>query len=508
MEKNIIKLITVFIFLLISVSIALSQTHDEEDLNMRRCLLLPIWDKVGGVQAFKVYERLEAYLNESYWCDYKTNSEILNILKSYERNLRQHLENPQILKTIAQKVGVGSLIGIELDTRTDLRGVDVSIVIHGSNGKDIYFKEQIRVERDDLDLISQQIINQLEEYAKIIPYDGKIIGILGSQMTIDTGKINSIKIGDKFKVKRLLRKKEHPLLKKIIDWETDDIALGDIYNITDKQSLGSLREFSKQNIPKIKKGDWIKIEKDDGSDKYADRGLFFGDGKFPDIKGNQFGKLGYVGLSVVLSESEASSYKGGVDRKTEGSFIGLYGNVDIWGTRNFWGSLEVERTMGKYKAKSGPIRNETNSATMSMFEARAGYKYLPMKMFYGPQVDGYLGYASYTYDMEIDAASGFGKFTFHGILFGLKAELPIYKDIRVFFRTDFFLKPGYSEDIVIYGEADKATGYKFQVGGSYDINVSMKAEGAIEMINNEAEFASQNIRFKDTRIRSGMNIIF
>ncbi|MBF0363590.1 MAG: hypothetical protein HQK49_21395 [Oligoflexia bacterium] len=503
-------IVSVFIFTIFMSGYVFAQ-EDSDDLNMRRCTLLPILDKVGGVQAFKVYEKVEENLRESNWCDYRSNSEILNVLKSYERNLKQHLDNPEILKTIAQKVGVGSLIKVDLETRTDLRGVDITIEVRGSNGKDIFFKEQIRADRDDLQVMSQLIINQLVEYSKLIPYDGKIVGILGTQMTIDTGKANSIKIGDRFKVKRLIRKKEHPLLKKIIEWETDEIAQGEIFNVTDRQSLGNLREFSKQHIPKIRRGDWIKIESDsDETDKSGNRTSAFWGDKFPDLKGNRFGKLGFVGLSLVFGESECSTSRNGVTRKMDGTFVGLYANADFWATRNFWGSLEVEKSMGKYKKKDGPvdIGNGANSASMSMVELRAGYKYLPMKMFYGPQLDGYLGYSSYTYDMEVNATNGVGKFSFYGVLFGLRAELPIYKEIRISFRTDFFLKPGYSEDSRIYGEAEKASGYKFQLGGSYDINLSIRTEGVVEMINNEAEFPGQKVSFKDTRIKSGVIIVF
>ena len=48
--------------------------------SMRRCMLLPIRDSVGGALGFKVFTDVERYLKDSQWCYYTSNSEILNIL--------------------------------------------------------------------------------------------------------------------------------------------------------------------------------------------------------------------------------------------------------------------------------------------------------------------------------------------------------------------------------------------------------------------------------------------
>ena len=64
--------------------------------SMRRCMVLPVKDNVGGALGFKVFEEVEQYLRDSEWCYYTSNSEILNILANYKRNLDQVLENPKV----------------------------------------------------------------------------------------------------------------------------------------------------------------------------------------------------------------------------------------------------------------------------------------------------------------------------------------------------------------------------------------------------------------------------
>ena len=54
--------------------------------SMRRCMLLPVQDSVGGAIGFKVFEEVEKYLKQSEWCYYRPNSAILNILSNYNYN--------------------------------------------------------------------------------------------------------------------------------------------------------------------------------------------------------------------------------------------------------------------------------------------------------------------------------------------------------------------------------------------------------------------------------------
>ena len=51
--------------------------------SMRKCMLLPITDGVGGAIGFKVHEYLERYLKNSNWCYYKSNAGVVGILSNF-----------------------------------------------------------------------------------------------------------------------------------------------------------------------------------------------------------------------------------------------------------------------------------------------------------------------------------------------------------------------------------------------------------------------------------------
>ena len=91
--------------------------------SMRKCVLLPVSDGVEGAIGFKVFEGVEKFLKESSWCDLKSNSGLINIFQKYRQNLPQHLKNKDVLKVVANRVGAGSIIRINLIN--EINSIDV-----------------------------------------------------------------------------------------------------------------------------------------------------------------------------------------------------------------------------------------------------------------------------------------------------------------------------------------------------------------------------------------------
>ena len=180
--------------------------------NLKNCMLLPVEDGFQQTISFKVFLNIENYLKESDWCYYKYNSEILNILGSYKNNLSSHLRNKNVLKLVAEKTKAGSLIKIRLTKKN--KGVRLRLIIYGPNGVDIYFDETTDIEKIDIGEITGTIKNWLNIFSKEIPYDGKIVGILGDQFTVDMGHEMGFISGTIVKIIRPLKKKKHPLKKK------------------------------------------------------------------------------------------------------------------------------------------------------------------------------------------------------------------------------------------------------------------------------------------------------
>lgn len=466
--------------------------------SMRRCTLLPITDSVGGAIGFKVFEEMEAELKRSNWCTYVSNSSMINVFSRYRENLPQYLKTKEVLKTVADKLKVGSIIRVVIVN--EIRGVELSIEVHGENGEDIYFSEKTLLKSDDIEMIASTVKNWLDMYAKTIPYDAKVNGILGDQLTLDVGKGYPIQVGQKFLVKRLLAKKKHPLLKKVVDWDTEVLAEGAVFNISDNQALGMVKVYKADK--KLVAGDWVRLE--------AFKEGVINDPNLDDKKEETLGTLGILSASLFGTSSSADTSAPSGSNRWGGNLFGIDVRVEGWITRQYFAALEVMRTLGSMSSKSGNPNKDNVNANNGSFKLTGGYKYLPIGFFYGPQIDLYAGYANHSFDIDYSAQDGLGKHNISGILLGFGANIPINREYRFFTKADFIPFPTFSDDDNLYGSANSVSSLELEVGVKYHYTMRMTFDASFEARSNKAKFGSnyKEVSYKDNLLKLGASFNF
>ena len=423
--------------------------------SMRNCMLLPVTDGVDNKIGFKVFEDIENYIKDSSWCTYKSNSELINILGQYSKNLETHLANKDVLKVVADKTKAGTLIRISLAIGASASEVKVEIV--GENGEDRYFKEQTQLKTTDTSIISQTVKNWLDMYEKTIPYNGRVKGVLGDQFTIDIGKKSQIFNGSEIVIERPTAKRQHPLLKEIIDYQTEKIADARVFDVSDNQAQAKVLSY--EGNKKLKIDDWVKIRSVE-SRKVIEQ-VTYGD-----KEDSEFGKLGSLGIFLSVGNGSISQTGAG-EKSMSGILFGGDIEAELWATRNYWVGLDFGKKIGTYKKDQGTFASDTNSTDNTAVRLKFGYKYLPLGFFYGPQVDVYGGYGQYSYGMSSNTTDGFTEFTFSGILLGARGSIPIYQAIRMYLLIDFLLTSKYEEKVRVFGADESSSNYRLELGGQY-----------------------------------------
>lgn len=465
--------------------------------SMRRCTLLPITDSVGGAIGYKVFEEIENELKRSNWCTYVSNSSMINVFSRYRENLPQYLKTKEVLATVADRLKVGSIIRVGLVN--EVKGLEAQLEVYGENGEDIYFSEKTILQSDDIEVISSTAKNWLDTYSKTIPYDATVTGILGDQITLDVGKGYPIQIGQRFVVKRLMTKKKHPLLKKVVDWDSKLMAEGNVFNISDNQALGMIKVY--KDDQKLAPGDWVRLE------------AFRDDDKIVDPEKDEEEKLGTLGLlSVALFGSSSS-----VDTSTptgsnrwSGRLYGVDLRAEAWITRQYFAALEIMRSLGSLEKSSGTPAKTKPNVNNGAFKLTGGYKYLPIGFFYGPQVDLFAGYANKSYDVDFSAADGIGQNSFSGILFGVGANIPINREFRFYTSADFMPFPTFTDEDNIYGDAKSASSLDLEVGIKYQYTIRMTLDAGIKARSSKAKFddAFKEVSYKDNVLKLGATFNF
>lgn len=484
----------IFLVTLLSLSsMAWSQS------SMRRCSLLPVTDSVGGAIGFKVFEDLELDLKKSSWCTYVSNSSMIGVFSRYKDNLPRHLKEPEVVKAVSEKLKVGSLLRVNIVSA--LKGIELQLDIVGENGVDLYFTEKLILDSDDIEGISQAVKNWLDFYAKMIPYDGKVTGVLGEQITFDVGKGYPIKIGQEFLIRRLTGLKKHPLLKKIVDWDTEVLAQGEIFSISDNQALGMIKVYKQDK--KIAVGDWLKLEAQTSDDIDMKAAL----DKPETVKP---GTLGLISFAFFGSQSSTSTAATTDSQRMSGNLFGFDVRGELWMTRNWFGALELMTSLGSEKKSSGTPDKKSVNVNNNALKFTGGYKYLPLGFFYGPQVDIYTGFATHTFDIDYSAQDGFGKNSISGLVLGTNINLPISRDYRFVAGAEFIPFPTFKDSDNLYSSASSTSSLELEVGAKYQYMTNITFDGSIEVQSHKAKFDGElkEVSYKDTFFKLGATFNF
>lgn len=486
--------------ILVSFLVLLSFTSWGQS-SMRRCTLLPVTDSVGGAIGYKVFEEVEKELRSSTWCTYVSNSEMISVFSRYRDNLATYLKNKEVLQTVAGKLNTGSIIRLTLTS--ELRGVELEITVHADNGEDILFSEKTLLKSNEIPDIVSRVRNWLKMYAKMIPYDATVNGILGDQLTMEVGKDLPIKVGQKFIVKRLVSKKKHPLLKKVVDWNTIILAEGVVFNLSETQALGIVKSYKVEQ--KLQNGDWIRFLDEVEEVKLPK--------EEQEPEDNNPGTLGVFSVSLFGSSSSLSSSTAtNGSNRWSGTQFGLDLRGEIWLTRMYFAALEVMRGFGSYDKDSGSSSKNNLDVTTGTIKLTGGYKYLPIGFFFGPQIDLYAGYLNQTYGVTADSGAGLadGDNVFSGLLVGFGANVPISREYKFYTRLEFLPFPGFSSDTDIYGSASSVSSLDLEVGLRYMLTAKMSLDGGFEMRSNRAKFKGEvkDLTYRDNILKLGASYNF
>lgn len=461
------------------VGLVLFSTSLAAKYDLRKCLILPVTGSPDLTFSNQVYEGVEDYLEDVKWCHYKTNGDILGILSKYQDKLDEYLDKKEVLSLVAEKTHTGALVRVQINPQNV--GVNVKLRVMGENGEDIYLQEEKLFSEKDLSAIVETISKWLETYSQRIPFDAQITSIDKNKYKADMGSNIGFDEEMEAKIVRYRSKKIHPLTKEVVGWDTDPLGMGKFEDVEDKESFGELTSTTS-----VVPGDWLIKEGPSVEAQSKEK---------PNTP-----KYGYVSLALDLSNSDQTTESYNFYNSYEGSMFGGYLKGEVWFLENLWSSLELE-------GKTGDLNGTfTEQETRGFLKLKAGYRFLTSDSFFGPQIDLYLGYGSYTYQPETPYLGGPVDAIFQGLIIGTKGSIPLGEKFRISLEGEILFASGETEKY----RGDDAPGYWLFLGGNYFFKPKLSADLSIGTYNNTFEniVPGENVVYKDYSLRLGASLYF
>ena len=385
------------------------------------------------------------------------------------------------------------------------KGARLRLLIYGSNGTDVLFDETEDISEVDINIMTLTFKNWLNLFSKEVPYDGKIVGILGDQFTVDMGNEMGLMEGSLVKIVRPTLKRKHPLLKRIVDWETKEIASGKIFLSTDISSQGKVYDYEPKQ--KIKIGDWVILDKRKDFTKTKIDTKFYRDVK---DQSYNFGRLGEFGILLSFGTGSGTSNESSENlKKIGGALLGIDSNIELWFTRNFWFEINYGKSFGSFEKEEGSFSSITSNSSFSQLKLKFGFKYLPLGFYYGPQIDGYLGFANHNFTIDHLPSAGLTPISVSGFLMGIRGNMPIIEDLRGFMAFDFLLGSIFSEETTLNGKVKSSSHFHLSIGGEYKFARNIKLITAFTMDTSNGTYSEvSNAKFKQNSFKLGVKFNF
>ena len=445
--------------------------------------LLPLITNLEPADKKYVRDNLINNLKKHKIIQYKTHTGFYDIFKSRQKNLKNFLYDKNVIKTVSDRLLVGSLIRLEI--RKFLLGYEVSLDILSKSGKTFYHRKKLLYQKS-IKLLSNLVNFWVEGYTQEIPFDATIVEVQASQVLMDfSGNNSELFPNRQFVIVRSVKRKvdynklneEVREKKKVLK----EIAYGVITDIKSGFFTGNILKINDNE--KINTSDMVifKIFDKNIANKNKDYKYRLHDlGNY-----REYGKVALYG-SLLKIEGDGSS----------ANFTGGSVMADIFLPSSLLLMLEFSKKVGQ---SSGDTPSESNVSGSSLdensYKVLLGYSTMPASFQYISYADIYGGWSVDQNYLSGLGIVGVGDVSFEGLVVGARLEHPIYKNLSALTGFEYNLNHIYNEKVTSLGRAKSTSGYILQVGMRYRFkNSGLCIESLYRRKTNTADFVNSNIK--------------
>jgi hypothetical protein len=497
-----------------SVSAAQASAELDRQFRLQKIGILKPWDNVDGLFSSLVAEgATEELLKESRFqvSDLRKTSDVLSQSKIPYLQL---IEEKDVLIEIAKKQGLDALIRSKVMKEGPIYRFQLDLIF--GRTAQILATDQFQVKdpflaensgagetltsgkSGNLNSVSgsesfQRALRQsVGRLVGQIPFRGMLTGRDAGMVTLDVGARSNLRKGDRLVIGTLEELKEHPLLKKIVDWRFTTTGKVVITEVDDGMAFGRIEaeEVGRQLARYQKVLQIISAPEEDPA--VESRKLDLEDRekalRLPP-------RLGYFSPGIFLGSysREATSGSGGTGYTGSAFSFGFQGDAQLWLTSRWFAELGFGFSTGSYSQKNSVTQVKSassGSARMSQYKLALGYFFPFSDEFFGPRAFVRAGFQGTTFSLPNSATDLTSPTKVTGLTFGLGGDLPIRGDYGAALSLDFGPFSGGSESGSYYGTTSGATTADFRLSGYSWLQPKMKLQMNLDFRNASLDFTN------------------
>jgi hypothetical protein len=499
--------ICLFVFLLFNSPLSAASPYTSEiddSVSIEKIAFLPVTDNVGGIYARPVEDALRKTLEGSHTWDYVEASGVVGEIYS-----PMDLEDqPEKAKSILSRVKADALLVVRIT-----KGPKGTTIVHDLFGKSdgkLLLQETLRNHPHfEVKEIASQARNLFHKLRQGLPYQGKILSRAGQRVTLNLGKKDGVTPGQILTAVLVINIKRHPKFWFLISSEKEVLGKIKVEKVDDTLSFAIvLTEKERNAIQKGTKVSGLDFITYDERESFGAPGIgvgayqkkidkvILGDRPKEWVPTNPptFGMVGVTaGLGSFQQNMALSAEQ--LDAK-----VNLYPLLtllgELWITPNFIVSFGI--LQGVLSAKNPRTGSEPSSLSLALnrYNLNVGYNFLIRGDFFGPKVQIYSGFSSYSLFIDSSDPLGLTDMTYSGMSLGLKGSVPLTRDKRWVIGADLamFLGPSLKENPNSSGKSSRNTINQFALFTHKRISERIRMRGSIDFSLYSTSFSGTGTR--------------
>ena len=396
------------------------------------------------------------------------------------------IEKPEVLKKIAQKFLVESLIRTKVYKESETYRFVLEWVYapRGTVLSTYEFRfvdpgKEAGLRNSELPAAIQ---NALDLLIGKLPFRGQVTGIEGQMITVNIGKNQNVKPHEILVIETLQGVKIHPKLNTIEEWKWVPVGRAQVEQVEDSISFAKIldTEEGKSIIRFQKVKDVLpappepKKSADGGDEKDLPRLGWFSGG---------------LGLGIYSREAGSSAARYG------GSGISETMDLDglLWFNSRFLAQASAHAALISYSPKDLVANTNVNtsfSGTFTQLRLAMGYSLFPANTIFDTIGWVHFGYKNSNYALSPDSTYLTGGSSFDSLFIGIGGELPFRNLITIQMNLDLGLINTAICRSPAYGDPSSASDLMFQLAGVYHLKDQWNLRVGIKLNSQTMDFST------------------
>lgn len=454
-----------FFSLLIQPTPALASPENDRVYQFEYLGWLKPHDNVDGIFADYLDEQYAKYFKrQSRWGIKKLNR-LNDVLGKSDLSYWELIQKPEVLKKIAQKYQVDSLLRTRVYKEADTYRFVLDFVFapRGDTLASFEFRyldpgKDRGLEGSDL---PEALFKGLDELLKKLPFMGQVTGVQGEVVTVNMGRNQKVKPRDHLGVYTLQSVKRHPILNTIEEWRWSPVGHIQVDQVEESISFGHV--ISTEPDQHILA--WQKIREVSTPPEEPVKPTTVGSTQ-ADLP-----RLGWVAANIGVGlYSREVGPSTGTGRGGGGMGLSFEFEGQLWLNSRWLSQVGYSGTTGSYSPTNLSTGAEIGSSydvTASRFRLALGYALIPAKTIFDSTGWVHFGYRSNSFSLGASSVDLSGPSSINSFFVGVGGEFPINQQFAAQLGLDIGLLRSASQSFPDYGSTAGTSDLMFQFGGTY-----------------------------------------